>query len=76
MRVGLEAKGDRLPERGWRVIEWGLRVQFAHPVVAWVVLKEGERGKGVPSRAPCANKGGTYTFRSRALSRVRRAEEG
>ena len=76
MRVGLEAKGDRLPERGRRVKEWELHVRFAHPVVAWVGLKEGERGRGVPFRAPCANKGGLYAFRSRALSRVRGAEEG
>ena len=76
MRVWLEAKGDRLPEREWRVKEWELRVRFAHPVVAWVGLKEGERGRGVPFRAPCANNGGPYAFRSRALSRVRGAEEG
>ena len=50
--VGLEAKGGRFPGRGWRVKEWGLRVRFVHLVVAWVGLKEGERGRGVSFCVP------------------------
>ena len=59
--VGLEAKGGRLPEQGQQVKEWGLHVRFAHPVVAWVGPKEGERGRGV-SLPPLSKRRGALRF--------------